>query len=259
MCDPLTIAGIAMTAGSLAANQSAASKVAKARDSAIEAENIRQRGYDQEALALNEQSQGRYGDFKGKQDQKGKSLSDYFEGQAKPVSESGGTGEPLMPLSASNVVVQEEAKQLGKARQFGSQQDQALANMRAFGDLLGGISRDQANDAARIGIVGSFKKGSSGVLPLELEAANSAGAKMKMFGDILGAAGTVTTMAGLGGGWDKLSGWFSSAPASAGPAVAGGASTMGTAGPVSINPSMGWGTSGPVSRAPSGFAMGYGI
>lgn len=146
MCDPLTIAGATLTVGSMLAKQQAASRVASARNAAIEAETVRQRGHDQEVDALNAMSRDRYTDFAAQQGDRARSLGDYFGGQAKAVTESGGADEPAMPLSASNIVVAEEQKQLG--------------NVRAFGDLLGGINRDQANDAARIGVIGGFKRGS---------------------------------------------------------------------------------------------------
>lgn len=44
MCDPITIAGIALTAGSTIANTIAANRVQRARDDALAAERIRQRG-----------------------------------------------------------------------------------------------------------------------------------------------------------------------------------------------------------------------
>jgi len=213
MCNPLFAVGAAMMVGSMVAKQQAAKQVEKARNSAIEAETIRQRGYDQEADALNAVSQDRYTDFAGKQTDKAKSLGDYFEGQAKPVAESGGATEPVMPTSASNIVVAEEGKQLGKAREYGSQQDTALGNLRAFGDLLGGISRGQANDAAQLGIIGGFKRGSQGVLPLELEAANGKGAGARLFGDLLGMGGSMAMMGGMGGGGPSWGGLFGSTPA----------------------------------------------
>lgn len=193
MCDPLTIAGVALTAGSYAANAAAASKVNRARNDALAAERIRQNGLDQEADALNVQSQDRYKDFEGQQEQKAETLGDYFSGQsiAEPT-----TAEAL-PTSSSNVTVREEAKQRGQARDFTNKTGAALGNLRAFGDLLGGIGREQARDASLIGQIGSFKSGSSNVLPLELDAASQKGAGLRMFGDVLGGLGKVGVQAGL--------------------------------------------------------------
>lgn len=211
MCDPLTIAGIALTAGSTVANTIGQNQVANARNDALEAERIRQNAFDQEAQALNAQSQDRYQDFGDQQDQKSQELGDYFAGQQ--IENQAAAGEQAaasaVPTSSSNITVREEAKQRGAASQFTDQQGRALGELRAFGDLLGGIGREQARDASLIGQIGGFKQGSSAVLPYELDAAASAGQGAKTFGDILGLAGTAATGYGVSrgaGGPTKLPG-----------------------------------------------------
>jgi len=195
LCDPLTIAGIALTAGSTVANTVAQGKVTKARDDALAAERIRQGGLDQEAAALNTQSQDLYQDFGGQQDAAATKLGDYFAGQtaAEPT-----TAEAL-PTSGSNVTVQEEKKQRDKARTETNASGAALGSLRAFGDVLGTAGREQARDASLIGQIGGFKTGSSGVLPLELDAASQKGGGLKLLGDVLGGFGGVATSAGLSG------------------------------------------------------------
>lgn len=202
MCDPLTIAGIALTAGSTVANTMAQNKVQKARDDAMAAERIRQRGLDQEAAALNVQSQDRYTDFDNQQEDKATQLGDYFAQQQIEAGDANAENAAamIMPQSGSNIVVQEEAKKRGQARDFANQNAKNLGNLRSFGDLMGSIGREQARDATQIGVVGGFKRGSSNVLPYELEAANSAGNGLKMFGDILGLGGGLAVNSGLGGG-----------------------------------------------------------
>jgi hypothetical protein len=213
----LTIGGIALSIGSTVANTVAQNKVAKARDQALAAERIRQNGLDQEAQALNVQSQDRYTGFDDKQAEKSKELGDYFAGQHIDASDANAaaTAETVMPQSSSGVVVQEEANQRGKARDFTNKQGAALGQLRSFGDLMGDIGRDQARDATTVGQIGGFKKGSSSIVPYELEAANEAGNGMKMLGDVLGLGGGIATSAGLGGG--SLGGIFTSkaAPAAA--------------------------------------------
>lgn len=195
MCDPLTIAGLALTAGSTVVNSMAAGKVADARDDVMAAEQIRQRKLDQESDALNATSQDRYTGFEGKQDQKAQQLGDYFQQGSDTTAEAAVDTPP----SASNIVNRERTKQLGEAKAYSTQQDTALGNLRAFGDLLGDTSRLQARDAGQIGQIGGFKRGSSGVVPLELEDANNAGAGLKMFGDMMALGGNVATISGLGG------------------------------------------------------------
>lgn len=198
MCNPLLAAGAIMTVASVVAKDSAASKVAKAREGAMDAERTRQRGFDSEAALLNDQSRDRYQGFGDQQAQKAQELSSFFAGQAQPLPQDANAATGAVP-SSSNITVKETQRQLGKAKKFGQQQDQAMSTLRAFGDLLGGISREQARDASQIGIIGGFKQGSQAMLPYELEAANSKGAGTRMFGDILGGLGSVAMGAGMGG------------------------------------------------------------
>lgn len=201
MCDPLTIAGAALLAGSTVANQIGANRVARARDNAMAAERIRQGGLDDQAFALNEQSQDRYQDFGDQQADRAGELGQYFtDQQIEADNNASAVAEQVIPQSGSNVVVAEEAKKRGEARAYANQQGEALGNLRSFGDLLGGIGREQARDAGQIGQIAGFKRGSANVLPFELEAANSAGSTAQMFGDILGLGGSVALGAGLSAG-----------------------------------------------------------
>lgn len=192
MCDPMTIGGLVLSGASAGLNMMADGESEKARKGALEAERIRQRGYDQETNALNAASQDRYKTFNEDQDKKATELGDYFKAQNQPLpTESGGAAEPSVPTSASNIVVREQAKQQGRVKQFSDQQAGALGNLRAFGDLLGDVSLLQGRDASQIGTIGGFKRGSQSVLPLELEAANNKGSGKRMFADLLGLGGTV--------------------------------------------------------------------
>ena len=195
MCDIATIAGFALSAASAGINAAAQAKVQRARDDAMAAERIRQNSLDKEAQALNVQSQDKYKDIQGQQDQKASELGDFFKGQEvapPPATEA-------VPQSASNIVVQEQAKQQGKAKEFTDQTGQALGNLRSFGDLMAGLGREQSRNASLIGQVGGFKRGSSGVLSYELDDANRAGDGLKLFGDLLGGAGSIATNYGLSG------------------------------------------------------------
>lgn len=197
MCDPLTIAGVTLSGLSAAASASANSSVMKARDDALNAERIRQRGYQQETAAINARAQDRYEGYDKKQGDRAKELADYFTGQeAAPVNE---TGPVALPASSSNITVSATNQAKAKAKAFTDKTGTALGELRSFGDLMGDLSRSTARDAGYIGQVGGFMKGSSNVVPYELEAANGKGAGMRLLGDILGGAGKIGTAAGLSG------------------------------------------------------------
>lgn len=200
MCTPLGIAGLVLSAGSTIANTIAAKKVDKARAEAMATERIRQGKLDQENEALNLQSRERYTDFEGQQDERGSKLGDYFtENEAAAAQNNQQAVDAMLPTSGSEITVQEANKQSGLAKAFTDQQGQALGQLRAFGDVLGSIGRQQARDAGTIGQVNSFKRASSGIVPLELEVANNAGNGARMFGDILNLGGSFAMNKGLTG------------------------------------------------------------
>jgi hypothetical protein len=192
---------VALSVGSTIANTIAANKVDKARADAMAAERIRQGKLDQENAALNETSRDRYTDFGGQQEESASKLGDYFtENEAAAAQNDQRAVDAMLPTSGSEITIQEAGKQSGLAKAFTDQQGEALGKLRSFGDVLGGIGREQARDAGSIGQINSFKRASSGIVPLELEAANSAGNGMKLFGDILGAGGSLLMNGGLKGG-----------------------------------------------------------
>lgn len=203
MCDPLTIAGGVAAAGGAAANYSAQSDVASARAGVLAAERKRQQALQAEADTVNAGARDRYKDFGTQQDTKAASLGEMFKSEPG-IGHNG--GPPLMPASTSNITVNEGTKQNGKAQVFGDQQAVAQGKMRAFGDVLGTVSRAQARDAGTVGQIGNFEQGSSGVVPYELDVANHTADGTKFFGDLLSGAGKLGIAAGLGGG--SLGGMF---------------------------------------------------
>lgn len=207
MCEPLIIAGIALTAGSMVANSVAQGQVDNARNEVLALESRRQQGFNREVEQLNTQSQDRYVGFEGQQDQRADDLASMF---ATDITDP--NNATVMPGSASNIVNRETESQMGAAQGYVDQQSGALADMRSFGDLLGSNSLLQARDATKVGQIGGFKQGSQGIIPLELDEANSAGDGMKMFGDVLRMAGSATTGAGISGGGGNLAGMFGGAP-----------------------------------------------
>lgn len=137
---------------------------------------------------------------------KAATLGDYLGSKVAPDHNSAAPS-PL-PSSSSAVVNQETDKQRAAAQGYVDQQSGALANMKSFGDLLGGISLLQGRDAAQIGTIGGFKRGSQGIVPLELNQAAKTGDDMRLLGDILAGAGQVATGYGIGGGTRNLAEMF---------------------------------------------------
>ena len=197
MCDPLTllVIGAGMTAGGYGAKTIAQGQVDSARANAINAENARQRAFDQELYGVTRRSQDRYTDAEAKRGDTAATIEDMY----RRVS-SDATSGPALAATDSNITNVEREKQGSKARRFSQQQARAQANVRSFGDFLGGAGRGVQRDTGEAGTIAGFKRGSSAVLPLELDGANRAGGTMRLFGDILGALGSVGMSAGLSGG-----------------------------------------------------------
>lgn len=197
MCDPITLGSAVLTAGSVAANAVGAAQANGARNDALSAERIRQTGYRKEADALNLQSQDRYQNFDNQRAERAGTLADAFKAAPTGTQTSAPIAPSVMPQSGSNVTVSsmDAAKKTTDA--FSDQQAAALGNLRSFGDVMGSIGRSQARDAGQIGQIGGFMRGSSGVLPLELDAASQQGAGMRTLGALLGAVGKMGLNAGL--------------------------------------------------------------
>lgn len=185
------------TAGSIAANTVGANKAASAIASANAAERMRQKQFDDEQAALTAASQARYQDFEGQQEQKAADLSGMFtEVMDAPAA------EPIAPLpaSSSNLVVAKEADARNTARAAAEDRARRLGTFRGFGDALSGIQRLQGRDNAQLGLIGSMRRGSQGVLPLELDAASQKGQGWMMLGDLLNLGAGLTTGPALTGG-----------------------------------------------------------
>jgi hypothetical protein len=205
MCTPVLLASVALTVGSAVANTVAANTQAQARNDVLAAERIRQGGFNQEAAALNTQSQDSFVGFEPQMQDRAAKLGDVLASRVAPdPNTSTGT---VMPSSSSSIVNQERDKQLTEAQGFVDQQTGAMADMRSFGDLLGDLSIGQARNASQIGQIGGFKQASNNLMPLELNEASKAGDGAMLLGDILGGLSGIGTSIGTGGAptdwWNK--------------------------------------------------------
>jgi len=206
MCAPLTIAGAVLSVGGMAANSIASGQVESATNRAVEAERGRQAQLKREAAAVQEQSRQRYDNQAGQQDQRAQELGSYLQSQQIQPPAAGAPAEASIAPTSSGIVTQEDARQRAKASAYSQGQAQALGTMRSFGDLLGEQSRLQGRDAGEIGQIGGFMKGSSAVLPLELDAAGQAGNGWKTVGGLASGLGNLGVSAGLSGGLGSLLG-----------------------------------------------------
>lgn len=203
MCDPLTIAGAALSAGGIAANSIGQSQAASASNRAYEQERQRQAALRQEAATVQAHSDQIYQGFAGKQADRAADLTTYLRSNQLPAQGAGTTVEaPTGGASAGgagNITTQGETAQRAKADAFAGQQADALGQMRSLGDLLGTSALTQARDASQIGQIGNFMRGSASILPSELNAASHAGDTFRTLGGLASGLGRVGISAGIGG------------------------------------------------------------
>ncbi len=184
------------TAGSIGANYLGNQKASNAVGSAMAAERKRQNKLDEEAYALNNAAKDRYTDVSGQTEDRSASLSDMYT-QALDAPET--RPMAVVPESDSSLVVAKDAASAANTRAESEDRARRLGAFRGFGDMFGDISRSQAGDASHLGMLGSFKRGSQGVLPMELDAASQKGKGWMMLGDLLNMAGGFTLNKALAG------------------------------------------------------------
>lgn len=183
--------------GSIAANTIGNRKAQNALAGAQAAERTRQRQFDNESFALNEAAQSRYADMPAKIETKAGDLAEMF---AAPAQEQPAQPVITTPESTSNIVTSRENAAMTKAKGETDARATNLGNLRAFGDILGDASRMQGRDAGQLGLIGSMRRGSQSILPLELEAAQNKGAGFRLLGDILSFAGGAFGPGGMAAG-----------------------------------------------------------
>jgi len=199
MCDPLTIAGAALTLGSTFLSSRAAKQQADARNKASQAELARQEGFKKQAADAFNASVGQFS--RGAQDKQIQVIQDERNQGFQDVLDNADFGVSDLPLSESapKIVGSSAATQLSDTLAKGRERARALANLGAFSEsnFLNNIALGRTDqDLARFG---SFSAGSQNLLPGELDVANRQGSGLAAGADILGALGTVASTAGAFG------------------------------------------------------------
>ncbi len=181
---PLLLGG-----ASIGANYIGNQKAQNATAGAMAAERRRQNKLDEESYALNAAARDRYQGAESQVADKSAELSDmYTEALSQPASRP----QAIAPQSDSSVIQNIDATTAESARADGQDRARRLGEFRGFGDFMGDAMRGQARDAGQLGMLGGFKRGSQGVLPLELEGAATKGQGWMMLGDLLNMASGMT-------------------------------------------------------------------
>ena len=208
MCTPVAFA-LALTAAGSAAQAAGARRAAKAMEGARVAEGIRQKGFQDEATAVADDSLGKSG-------------RDATEtGMAQAAAERAAASDAAVaavraPIEATgaNLAGDQTANKLmategdaaaSKNLGYATQQGRAKANMLSFNDVTFQNAINNIRAGQQLNTTGNFMRGSAGVLPVELEYASKKGDSLKTLGTVLSTAGSVVGMGAGSGWWDAPS------------------------------------------------------
>lgn len=204
MCEPTTIAliGMGLSGAGAAYNGHQQSKninrQIKAKNSAAEAEMIRQRGYADEASGVFDESLAGF--------EKPNQNADLAMAKSKrgaKMEESVTAGSEYAPTrgSAPSVVKGEVARKINQAMKSGKAGARRLGNVGAWGDAQFGNRVALGRSGGKLGEIGSNASRSGGLLAVEQQnAANNAYKNPGMFGDLLNVAGQGAQLYGFHGG-----------------------------------------------------------
>jgi len=201
MCEPMSIAALAATVvGSLVQAQGQRQAV-KAQRSVQQAETARQDGYRKESMGYWDQAanaasrENQDATLQAKTDERGQK----YAGAVKDFDIN--TDMLFGQQSSPAVVGKTVASEIGQSVEDQRMEGWRKALLDAWGDTTQQNAIGNAHTGSKIDMMGRFSQGSSGVLPMELEAAKQKGAGTRQLGSMLSAAGTVMGMgAGMAGG-----------------------------------------------------------
>lgn len=220
MCGPFAAAAAAASAamgvGASLAGRSAQNRVQSAQNAKLKLERGRQAELGAEADAQFKRSLQRAG--MGPQDQM---TNDAIGKKTQVYSAAVAPGTEYLPgtSGAPTVIKGEMDRASAGANAANAQRAGAQARLDAPADVSLGNQIDASHKMDILGMLGRFRQGSLGVLPLELQAAQKKGGGLRMTSDLLRAGGQ---LAGASAAAMPSSNWFSPALNPAGMISGGG-------------------------------------
>jgi len=209
MCDPVTATALALSAGGSYLQQREADKNAKrvqdAKNNAFEAEQIRQRAFQDEvgaAFGENVNKQGRENFDEQKQVEEDRFKQAFAERRVQPDYNTG-----LRTNAPKNVVLARQAES-DKASAETDRDVGNLAGLQGYGNALFNQGLDQSQFARLFGNVQDKAYGQTRLLPLRMQsAANNARKSPSLFPTLLKTGGQALSFASAGGSLDGGNGF----------------------------------------------------
>lgn len=220
--DPSLIVALASLAASTYFRNEQAQDIKKEQRGRVNAETMRQRRINEEREAAIDSALPRFGrqEQEAQQADIAQKLSNYITPTERPASEGEYVGSPGEPVE----IKERGARVLHDALVKGKDYAKNLARVSSYGRLGFDNSRGMNRLGENVGRLNTTSARSEAILPLELQAALSAGDDKAALADIAGAIGTIAGMYYAGGGGAAST--VSSAPAGG---AAGGTGVTATA------------------------------
>lgn len=193
------IAALASLAVGTFARQQQMKKIKSEQQSRVNAETMRQRGIDRERQAALDNALPKFD--RASQEERQGDIAENLEQYLRPAARPAPDGEYVAENPGVPVEIKErQARVLHDSLLKGRDYAKRLAQVSAFGRLGFDNSRDMNRAGESIGRLNTQSERSSAILPLELQAAQSAGDKYALISDIANGVGQIAMMYSLGGG-----------------------------------------------------------
>jgi hypothetical protein len=186
-------------AGGAAAQAYGAEKARKAQDEAISAENQRQKKYSDQSMSEFDKSL-EYNQGESQQQRENRAAQNldlqYQNAIAGALTPASGTG--VSSSSSPKIIADTYSAAMQEAKNRLSKQMSAKASLGGFGDMLSRTRINNSRISDTQNMIGGLMRGSSAILPLELQKASHKGDAYKNVGALLSLAGNAGAMYGIG-------------------------------------------------------------
>ena len=200
MCDPLTLAGLALTAGSFVASQVSQNQVSRERGNVALAESTRQEDLQRRAIGQVDAATERFTPEVLNQgiEQAAQARTERLQGNAAGAGDQSPNDLPLTG-SAPRVVRETAARELNRGLGEGKSFAARLGRLGAFGENQFQRNLDLGRLSETLGQIGTESRNSANIAPLEFQTANRKGDTAGGISDILGSLGSAANLGSAAG------------------------------------------------------------
>ncbi len=195
MCDPITLAGLALTAGSFVTSAIANNQVEEQRSQVALSEATRQENLQRQAIGQIDTATERFTPETVNQgiEEAAQARIDRLQGNVEGAGDQDPNDLPLT-ASAPRIVRETAARELNKGLGEGKSFAARLGRLGAFGESSFQRNIDLGRLGETLGQLGTESRNSAAITPLEFESANRKGGTLRGISDILGGLGSAANL-----------------------------------------------------------------